>query len=158
MNPEKYKHISRRLANAEDYGFARQAHHRAYRDVVVRQFGEWDENAQDKFFESGWSNSSHEIILCDGMPCGYCSRIENENSITLNELVLLPEFQGQGIGSAILSETIEKAKTENKPASLQVLKENRAAELYQRTGFKIVGETETHYKMEFDPDTLEEKK
>lgn len=76
---------------------------------------------------------------------------ESEDFITLHELVLLPEFQGQGIGSKILSEAMEIAKSKNIPARLQVLKENKAAELYRRMGFKQIGETETHFEMEYNP-------
>ncbi len=37
------------------------------------------------------------------------------------------------------------------PTRLQVLKENKAAELYRRMGFKQIGETETHFEMEYNP-------
>ena len=140
--------LNRRPAQEEDAEFAKQAHHRAYHDVVVKQFGEWNEEAQDKFFESAWKGSKHEILSANGKSCGYFSMDESEDLITLHELVLLPEFQGQGIGSKILNEVIEKAKVKNIPIRLQVLKENKAAELYRRLGFEQTGETETHFQME----------
>lgn len=143
--------LNRRLAQESDTEFARQAHHRAYHDVVVKQFGEWNEEAQDKFFESAWKGSRHEILSANGQPCGYFSMDESGDFITLHELVLLPEFQGQGIGSKILNEAIEIAKAKNIPTRLQVLKENKAAELYRRIGFKQIGETETHFEMEYNP-------
>ena len=76
---------------------------------------------------------------------------ETDKAIELHELVLLPEFQGQGIGSQLLKEVIDKAKAMNIPAHLGVLKENRAANLYRRLGFIQTGETETHFLMEFKP-------
>lgn len=149
MNPENQ--LERKPATAEDREFMRQVHHRAYHDVVVKQFGDWNEEAQDKFFESDASNSPHEIILSNGEPCGYFSMEETEEAIELHELVILPEFQGKGIGSKILKEVLEKAKTKNIPARLQVLKENKAADLYLRLGFKETGETDTHILMELNP-------
>ena len=44
------KKITKRRAEATDAEFARSVHHRAYRDVVIRQYGMWDEKAQDDFF------------------------------------------------------------------------------------------------------------
>lgn len=149
-NMENQLELNRRTAQKEDTEFARQAHHRAYHDVVVKQFGEWSDEAQDKFFESAWTSSKHEIIYANGKPCGYFSMDESDDAITLHELVLLPEFQGQGIGSRILSEAIGIAKSKNIPANLQVLKENKAAELYRKLGFKQTGETATHYQMEYN--------
>lgn len=93
----------------------------------------------------------HEIILCDGVPCGYIFSEETDDLITFHELVILPEFQGRGIGTKILNEKIEKAKIKKIPARLQVLKANKAIDLYQRLGAETIGETETHLKMEFDP-------
>jgi ribosomal protein S18 acetylase RimI-like enzyme len=151
-NPEKIE-LNMRPAEDQDYEFARQVHHAAYHDVVERQFGKWDEQAQDGFFQSAWKGSAHEIIYLNGEPAGYFSMDETDDLIDLHELVLLPKFQGQGTGTKILNEAIEKAKTKNKVARLQVLKANKAAELYRKLGFSEVGETDTHIKMEFDPNS-----
>lgn len=148
MNPENIEDLNKRPSNEHDAEFARQAHHQAYHDVVVKQFGNWDEQVQDKFFQSAWSGSSHEIISFNGQDCGYFSMEETDNSIELHELVLLPKFQGKGIGTKILNEVIEKAKAAKLPVHLQVLKENKAADLYRRMGFKENGETDTHFQME----------
>lgn len=145
--------IKRKPAKPEDTEFARMVHHKAYHDTVVNQFGKWDVKAQDKFFESVWKNGlNHEIILLNDEPCGYCSFEETVDSITLNELVILPEFQNRGIGSEFLEEKISEAKIKKIPVKLQVLKANRAANLYENLGFVKTGETETHYKMEFNPE------
>ncbi len=43
--------LERRPATSRDTEFARLSHHEAYRDVVSRQFGAWDETLQDRLFE-----------------------------------------------------------------------------------------------------------
>ena len=45
----------------------------AYREPVERQFGPWDEAQQDAFFQRDWSSTEHEILLRDGIPCGFVS-------------------------------------------------------------------------------------
>jgi ribosomal protein S18 acetylase RimI-like enzyme len=141
--------IRRRVAKFDDIEFARSVHHKSYHDVIISQFGNWDTEAQDKFFESGWKNGlNHEIILCNNVTCGYCSFEKTDRSLILSELVILPKFQNRGIGSKFLKEKIEEAKTKMIPVKLQVLKANRAADLYEKLGFVKIDETKTHYKME----------
>ena len=142
--------IERRPASPEDFEFARKTHHESYRDVVVKQFGSWDEKQQDDFFTTAWKGSPHEILSMDGELCGYFSMEETPDAIELHELVLLPKFQGKGIGGKLLSSTIEIAKLKNKPLHLEVLKENKAVELYRKLGFVETDETATHYKMTYD--------
>ena len=43
--------LGRRTATSSDTEFARTTHHEAYRAVVSRQFGAWDETLQDRLFE-----------------------------------------------------------------------------------------------------------
>jgi GNAT superfamily N-acetyltransferase len=140
--------LSRRPAVPADTDFACQAHHRAYHDVVVRQFGVWDEALQDKFFEGDWAGGKFEILLWDGVPCGYVSIEDHPDCIHVREMVLLPEYQGQGIGTALLKETIVRARERRVPVELGALHQNRAIELYQRVGFVECGRTETHTLME----------
>ena len=144
--------LATRPARASDTEFARQVHHRAYRDVVERQFGRWVEQEQDRYFTRGWTSSAFEIVLCAGMPCGYMCVEDRERDIMVRELVLLPAFQGRGIGSALLREVIERARRRHVPVRLGALHENRAINLYRRLGFHDLGRTETHILLEWTGD------
>ena len=142
--------LNRRPATASDAEFAREVHHRAYQDVVSAQFGGWDEAEQDRFFAETWTRFGHEILLCDGVPCGYIGIDTNTEFIELRELVILPAFQGRGLGSAILTELTARARGAGIPLRLRVLIKNRAVSLYGRFGFRETGVTATHRLMEFD--------
>ena len=140
-------HVTKRAAAAEDYDVVRQWHHAAFRDVVVRQFGTWDESRQDGFSDDAWAPEATEIIIVDGVECGYCVVEHRDNAICLVDLVISPAYQGRGIGSTVLRALQHQAVTERVPIHLRVLHANRAKELYTRLGFRPAGQTETHILM-----------
>lgn len=145
------KQISLRPATVADTAFARAVHHAALRDVVTRQFGGWDETLQDSFFEEDWTPERFEIVLFEGVPCGYL-RIElHETHIEVHEINIDPGYQQQGIGTRILMDAIAKADELGLPILLQTLHLNKAEHLYSRLGFKEIGRTGTHIKMRRDP-------
>ncbi len=144
--------ITRRPAVEADTDFARAVHHRAYRDVAVRQFGAWDEKAQDEFFKGDWAPAEFEIILCDSVPCGYMCVEERDTDLHVRELVILPKYQGKGIGSRLLRGVIDRAKVRQVPVRLGTHHANRAVELYRRLGFREYDRTGSHILMEWSND------
>jgi len=144
--------ISRRPATKADTDFARSVHHRAYRDVIERQYGRWDESTQDKLFADAWSAADHEIVLYGDVRCGYTSIENRDNEIHLSELVVDPDFQGRGIGTHILQEVIKHAILKGVPVRLRTHVTNRAANLYRRMGFQETARTETHVLLEWNQD------
>jgi GNAT superfamily N-acetyltransferase len=140
--------ITFRDASPADTEFARNAHHTAYHDVVAEQFGSWDTPLQDKLFQESWVIPQTKILLCENIPCGYLRTEDTENQLWIHEMVLLPEFQGKGIGTWLLQELTAEAAKLRKPACLRVLHKNRAASLYKAAGFTQIGETGTHYIMQ----------
>ena len=69
--------------------------------------------------------------------------------VKLHQMFILPEYQGRGIGAALMMLIIKDAAAPKLPIRLQVLKINRRAlAFYQRLGFKPTGETDTHILME----------
>jgi ribosomal protein S18 acetylase RimI-like enzyme len=133
-----------------DFEFCRLVHHSAYRDVVCRQFGSWDESIQDGFFRDKWNRLPHKILAVDDVPVGVLSAVVQPDGLYLNEIQILPGYQGAGIGSLVLKVQMEHSKSLELPLRLQVLRENKAQELYQRLGFQVTGTTETHVKMEWN--------
>jgi ribosomal protein S18 acetylase RimI-like enzyme len=131
--------IEIRAATAADTDFAREAHHAAYRDVVERQFGRWDEERQDSFFADSWDANPHDLILVDGIPCGYWSVEHRTADIHLRELVIHPAAQGHGLGTEVLRRLQRQAADRDIPIRLGTHHENRARRLYVRLGFRYLG-------------------
>jgi TIR domain/Acetyltransferase (GNAT) family len=72
--------------------------------------------------------------------------------VKVNQLFLLPEHQGKGIGRKCMLLIMEEVRQLRLPIRLRVLKVNpRALAFYQRLGFVRTGETGTHVLMEWAP-------
>lgn len=140
--------LLRRPATPDDQSAARRIHHLAYREVVERQFGRWDEAVQDSYFDDTWPLHEHDMLELDGWTCGYFAVEIGADGVDVHELVLHPAYQGRGIGTQLLLEAIDQAHRLKLPVRIQVLLENhRAARLYQRLGFIECGMTETHRQL-----------
>jgi ribosomal protein S18 acetylase RimI-like enzyme len=61
----------------------------------------------------------------------------------VHEIMVLPEYQGQGIGTHVLREQMAEASRLAQPLKLKVLRENRAKDLYERLGFVSYDESDT---------------
>ena len=152
--PNRYRSfamtVTTRPATAADTAFARTVHHAAYRDVVIRQFGPWDEAVQDRFFEGDWNGAQFDIILVDGKPCGYTAVEERPDDIHIRELVIHPDHQGKGVGSAFLHRIMQEAASRGVPIRLGTFLQNEGSiALYERLGFRRVGKTDIHTLMEW---------
>lgn len=68
--------------------------------------------------------------------------------VYIDTLAVLPEYRKQGVATALLKASIEKANKIGKPAGLLVEKENhRARRLYESVGFRKVGDRPFAYVM-----------
>jgi ribosomal protein S18 acetylase RimI-like enzyme len=68
-------------------------------------------------------------------------------SLHIRQLQILPEFQGEGIGSKVLTIVKKRALQLQLPITLNVLLENPARGLYLRHGFQIEGKNKLEFKM-----------
>ena len=137
-----------RQATAEDKEFLYSLNRAAYEDVVRRQFGEWDDAWQRQHLEDKWDPQKYEIVEKAGRRVGALSVSRTNEEVRIVEIQLLPEFQGRGIGSELLQREFRYADARAMPVRLQVLRENRAKTLYERLGFRVCSETDTHLLME----------
>jgi len=89
-------------------------------------------------------------ILCDGKLAGYIRVSKCENEVELDDLYILSEYRGQGIGSEVLRICTRRA---DKPIFFYVFKKNtRAIALYARLGFIIAEKVgDTRYIMREKP-------
>lgn len=90
---------------------------------------------------------SAEILEHEHRPIGVVKIIREPSQWKLLQLQLLPEHQRNGIGTQIVQSVLSEAKLAHVPVVLTVLKSNPAQRLYERHGFKVIGEREHVYEM-----------
>lgn len=139
--------LSRRTSTDNDRDFCFKLRRQAYEDLVTRQFGGWDDNWQRLHFKNIWIPGKYQILEISGLPVGIFCIEAHVDHIFISEIQILPEYQSRGIGTFVIAEELEKADSMRIPVRLQVAKMNRARNLYERLGFLLCGETETHFQM-----------
>jgi ribosomal protein S18 acetylase RimI-like enzyme len=114
------------------------------RAFVTMQF-----RAQQAGYRHQYPQAQQQIILWRETAVGRWILNHSESEILLVDISLLPEYRGQGIGTALLEGLLNQARLEQKSVRLHVLKSNRAKNLYYRIGFVNTKQTDVYITMEY---------
>jgi len=140
--------LRKRPATDADAEFIFECIKRALGPHVIATYGPWDEDWQRKNFSRTTDPRSHEIIEVSARPAG-CLFVEDcDACLELHRILLLPEFQNRGVGTRLIRELLSEALATRKRVRLRVFRVNPARRLYERLGFRVVGENRTHVSME----------
>ena len=146
------KELSLRKADASDSEFVFAVKKAAFREYVEQVWG-WDDNYQRELHNRRFAAQDICIIQLRDVDVGFLATSSTPNTLKVNQLFILPEYQRRGIGSACMTFILDDASLDGKSVALQVLKVNtRGTAFYQRLGFLIVGESSTHFQMERLPE------
>ena len=116
----------------------------------------WDEDFQRREFARDFQQiREFSVITVDGADAGFLQLQSGSDFLNVAEIHLLPPFQGQGIGSAVLRDV--QADAEGLPVLIGCFRANkRAYQLYQRLGFAPITENDTHFILIYNPTEQEE--
>jgi hypothetical protein len=68
--------------------------------------------------------------------------MDESDHVFLIEILIAPEHQNCGVGTELVGRVLARAGARGVPVRLQVLRANRARNLYERPGFQLSGATE----------------
>jgi ribosomal protein S18 acetylase RimI-like enzyme len=108
-------------------------------------------SAQSAHYEQHYAGMSSDLVLVDGEPAGRLLVARWTREIRIVDIALLPAFRGRGAAGELLAELMDEATEMAKRLSIHVERENRALALYERLGFRPVGETGVYLRMEWTP-------
>jgi ribosomal protein S18 acetylase RimI-like enzyme len=139
-----------RPAQAEDREFLYALNEVTMREHVEKVWG-WDDSEQLAFFDDRFQPADWQIIQADREDVGVLIVRENDDELYLEDIKILPAWQGRGIGSAVVRSLMRDAVSRRKPLTLRVLHVNTSARaLYERLGFRPFKEIETHTYLRWD--------
>jgi ribosomal protein S18 acetylase RimI-like enzyme len=136
-----------RPATGQDFQFAWSLYRDLMKPLTTELLHYWNESGQRGVVELALAQEGTSIIVIDGKDAGWLHVIESPDGIYLGQLYLAPSSQNRGIGTAIVKELTDEAAQAKKALTLDVMKNNRARSLYERLGFRVVGESEYKLKM-----------
>jgi ribosomal protein S18 acetylase RimI-like enzyme len=138
-----------RPASDGDFDFLYDLHEVTMRLHVQAIWG-WDDAFQREMFCKSYGDRPQSIVIVEGVDSGVFCVERRAADLYLRSIEIHPRVQRRGIGAAIVRSVIAEAAALRLPAALRVFKVNVGARrLYQRLGFVIVGESETHYDMRY---------
>jgi ribosomal protein S18 acetylase RimI-like enzyme len=103
-------------------------------------------------FEQQWELTRVRILIVNGSDAGWMQSVSRDGEIFLAQIFVDGPFQGRGIGTRAISELLAEAAEAGQAVCLGVAKINRAIRLYERLGFRIVGEDDRKLYMRRDPE------
>jgi ribosomal protein S18 acetylase RimI-like enzyme len=109
-----------------------------------RQFG-----AQTAHYRENYPGALFQIIEQDGVAIGRLYVAHWEREIRIMDIALLSEFRGSGIGTKLLRDLQEEARSAGKSLTIHVERFNPALRLYERLGFKQMEDKGVYLLMEF---------
>ena len=141
-----------RTAQVNDSEFVFSVKKAAFREYVEQVWG-WDDTCQRQLHDKRFGSQDVRIIRFGESDVGFLATSHGTHVLKVNQLFILPEFQGRGIGSACMTGMMDEAEIERKSVVLQVLKVNaRGIAFYRRLGFSVAGESATHLRLQKLPD------
>ncbi len=104
---------------------------------------------QYRRFEKEFITAEMEIVLLDGQPVGrvYFECLDDE--IYLVDLALLPDNQGQGLGTDLLNVLKKEAKQRALPIIAEVEEHHPALSFFEAAGFAETGKEESYVVLEW---------
>ena len=137
---------SLRPVTEADREFLYELNRETMRDHVEAVWG-WDEAFQRRHFDEHFRLDS-QIVMVGVETVGMLLAVDRTEDVCLASIRIAPGWQQRGIGTDLIRSVLVRAADSGKPVWLRVLKVNaRATALYERLGFVVTDETDTHFKM-----------
>ncbi len=140
-----------RPCTEDDFEFILKLKVQCFKWYIEKIYG-WDEEKQRALTHTELLSNLNamRIIQVDGEDAGLSTFSVDENSDgRVGLFAIMPEYQGQGLGTQVLQDII--SDNPNRRLYLKVYKSNPARHLYERVGFSVCRETQTHYSYERIP-------
>ena len=121
-------------------------------DAMKRSFVEQQFGAQTSYYLSEHPNARHDVVeLATGEPVGRIYVDRSEEMISILDLTVLPEHQGRGIGSAIISWMIDEVQPSGRSIAIYIETYNHSQKFFTSRGFSVTEMVGVYNKLVWSP-------
>lgn len=129
-----------------DYPFALALYLESTAPLLIA-LGRWDEQKVLSRFSESFKPDQIWILTAAGEEFGWFQVSETAEEIHVDQLHLVERARNRGIGTNLIRELQDRAKVSAKILALNVMRGNRAQQLYERLGFRLDGGDEEKVRM-----------
>jgi ribosomal protein S18 acetylase RimI-like enzyme len=116
-------------------------------DHITKIWG-WDESWQQRDFDDHFVPGNIQVAIVNDSIVAYIHVDPTDAAPHVRMMCVAPDYQRQGIGGALLNTIVQDCAAQRQDVVLLVFRINTDAKrFYERLGFTVCGETDTHYKM-----------
>ncbi len=105
--------------------------------------------AQQRFFQTDYPHANQLIILRAADRVGMMVVAREVREIRLVDIALLPPYRNAGMGTYLIQELLAEAAGLGGSFLVQIMRTSPAVRLFERLGLVKIGETGSHYQMEW---------
>lgn len=109
---------------------------------------------QDRAYREKYPGGSFSVVVVDDVPAGRMYVADRPEAIRLIDIELLSDYRGRGIGTRLIRELQDRARSGGRALGLSVARTNRAHELYRRLGFREVAGDDAYVELEWRADQV----
>lgn len=117
-------------------------------DVQKAQLMRIQFQAQIDAYRNQYPNADFDLLMVDGKRAGNLYAQRGPDDFVLIDITLLPEHRNMGIGGTLVRQLLAEARAAGKALNAHVRKGNPAWRLWQRLGFRLVGDDGVYLAIE----------
>jgi GNAT superfamily N-acetyltransferase len=120
-----------------------------YRDALQPLTANWNEAEHQRLVEKAVGHAGTSILCSDKADKGWVEVAEDNGSVQLKQLFILPDARNGGLGTSFLNWMKERADRKRKDLLLDVPANSPAKALCERLGFKAVKTADNKVTMRY---------
>jgi GNAT superfamily N-acetyltransferase len=121
-------------------------------DASQRQaFLEMQFRAQESDYNARFPEGQFSLVTFNGVPVGRITIGRTAQEIRVVDIIIASQWRGRGFGTFLLQNVLRESTETGKPVRLHVLRHDRAMQLYERLGFRVISDLGVYFEMEWRP-------
>jgi ribosomal protein S18 acetylase RimI-like enzyme len=128
-----------------------------WNDIQKESFLRMQFQAQHQYYVENYVGADFSVIMQNDQAVGRLYIHRRDKEIRIMDIVLLPEYRKQGIGSNLLQDILQQGSDSQIPVTIHVERFNPALHLYERLGFRQKEDKGVYWLMERMPINKQEQ-